>query len=585
MDIKKISINKLLEEDLYLRKSISLKKLLESNPSRNIIMRIYRKQKDSFYKQALINKENSNKKNNRYNNNFSKSQNIIDLNESIIQLFHKTYYLQNKAKKNFEQKKETNDIFEKRLNNMKKFEKEREKFEKKASNSAIKFNQSFDIFKDVIKKYKERDGILYKKDLFKKDVFKETPIVANDQDNINKFYVYNYNKYAKKTHLHDDIDEPKPKKKSKKNKKKNLKDNIDKHKQEKNSKINQKPNEIKNINFDNLTVTNFYKKLFFILQEKIYHMQDKEFNPEKFKYHLRNDEDEEKRNISEIPKLKKDIKVLNSLYNMIQNKKIKNLNNKLLEKYNTPNNSSRSIFKKKFLIQKPNEKIVDLSNEFPSSKKSTIREIKYPTKIFQIHNHRNINLFSAKSKEDTDNKNNTRKLFDTPSFSGTQKNFFKRNKYREEKSVMSQKTKTTFYSIKNKKDKIYPLTARSKIKNSIDFKNEEINQSKDAYEELKSVSLTNKDLVLDKVEQYLVSKGYNVERIKKSVKKEQLFNFFNRMRNLIDNYHCKPKVSELYSNIGQKLSDNTFMNLNEINQMDKEIYSAEFYYYLSLFKC
>ena len=30
---------------------------------------------------------------------------------------------------------------------------------------------------------------------------------------------------------------------------------------------------------------------------------------------------------------------------------------------------------------------------------------------------------------------------------------------------------------------------------------------------------------------------------------------------------------------------NTFMNLNEINQMDKEIYSAEFYYYVSLLKC
>ena len=69
MKIQKQSINKLLEEDLYIRKSLSLKRLLEANASRNMIMRIYRKQKDDFYKKASISKDNSNKKNNRYNNN------------------------------------------------------------------------------------------------------------------------------------------------------------------------------------------------------------------------------------------------------------------------------------------------------------------------------------------------------------------------------------------------------------------------------------------------------------------------------------------------------------------------------------
>ena len=569
MKIQKQSINKLLEEDLYIRKSLSLKRLLEANASRNMIMRIYRKQKDDFYKKAAISKDNSNKKNNRYNNNtnLSNSQNLKELNESIIQLFHKTYYLQNKAKKNFEQKKETNDLFSKRLNNMKKFEKEKEKMVIKPNNSDIKFNQSFDIFKDLLKKYKERDGILYKKDLFKKDVFQETPVVSNDQDNIKKFYIYNYNKYVKKSNLNNDNNKSKQKIKKKSKKK------------------TKNQNEIKKINFDNLTLTNFYKKLFFISQEKIYHMQDKEFNPDKYKFHLKNEENKEINNKKEIPKLKKDIKNLNSLYNSMQNLKLININKKLFENYNTPKNTSKNIFDKKIIINKPYEKMNISIN-------STKREINFPNKRSQINNLRNVKILSARSKEgyelfDTKNKNknNFKQVFESPSLSGTQKNFYNKNKYKEEKSVMSQKTKTTFYSIKNKKEKICPLTPRNEIKKTIDLNNEEISESKDAYEELKSVSIKNKNLLLEKIEQFLENKGYNVDRIKNAIKKEQLFNSFNKMRNLIDNYQCKPKVSELYSSIGQKLSENTFMNLNEINQMDKEIYSAEFYYYVSLLKC
>ena len=549
MKMQKQSINKLLEEDLYIRKSLSLKRLLEANASRNMIMRIYRKQKDDFYKKASISKDNSNKKNNRYNNNtnLSNSQNLKELNESIIQLFHKTYYLQNRAKKNFEQKKETNDLFSKRLNNMKKFEKEKEKMVIKPNNSDIKFNQSFDIFKDLLKKYKERDGILYKKDLFKKDVFQETPVVSNDQDNIKKFYIYNYNKYVKKSNLNNDNNKSKQKIKKKSKKK------------------TKNQNEIKKINFDNLTLTNFYKKLFFISQEKIYHMQDKEFNPDKYKFHLKNEENKEINNKKEIPKLKKDIKNLNSLYNSMQNLKLININKKLFENYNTPKNTSKNIFEKKFIINKPYEKMNDSTN-------SAKREINFPNKRSQINNLRNVKLLSARSKEGYE-------LFETKN------KFYNKNKYKEEKSVMSQKTKTTFYSIKNKKEKICPLTPRNEIKKTIDLNNEEISESKDAYEELKSVSIKNKNLLLEKIEQFLENKGYNVDRIKNAIKKEQLFNSFNKMRNLIDNYQCKPKVSELYSSIGQKLSENTFMNLNEINQMDKEIYSAEFYYYVSLLKC
>ena len=256
-----------------------------------------------------------------------------------------------------------------------------------------------------------------------------------------------------------------------------------------------------------------------------------------------------------------------------------------MKKINTPKNTSKNIFDKKIIINKPYEKMNDSTN-------SAKKEINFPNKRSQINNLRNVKLLSASSKEGYElfetknkNKNNFKQIFESPSLSGTQNYFYNKNKYKEEKSVMSQKTKTTFYSIKNKKEKICPLTPRNEIKKTIDLNNEEISESKDAYEELKSVSIKNKNLLLEKIEQFLENKGYNVDRIKNAIKKEQLFNSFNKMRNLIDNYQCKPKVSELYSSIGQKLSDNTFMNLNEINQMDKAIYSAEFYYYVSLLKC
>ena len=149
---------------------------------------------------------------------------------------------------------------------------------------------------------------------------------------------------------------------------------------------------------------------------------------------------------------------------------------------------------------------------------------------------------------------------------------------------MSQKTKTTFYNTKFKKDKIYPLTPRNEIKDLIDFNNEDLKDAKDAYEELKLLSAKNKDLILDKIEQYLESKGYNVEQIKNSISKNQIFNFLGKIKNIIMKYDCKSNVSELYSHMGKKLSENTFLNLKKIYKIDKEISSAENDFYLSLFK-
>ena len=575
MRIERPTIHKLLEEDLYVRKSLSLKKLLGLNTSRNIKMRIFRKQKDTDFKKVV--KENKKKEIDFSVYVGTKKQYLNDLNESIINLFHQTYHSQNKAKKNYEQKKIGNDLFIKRLNNMKKFEIEKAKLDIKSSNSGISFNQNLNLFNDLVNQYKVRDGVSYSKDIFKKDIYQETPILANDRDKIINYYICNYDKYLKKTNI-DNNEKSEIKKKNKnKSKKKN------KNKNKKKEKPEEKKKEI---NFNNLLVTNFYKKLFFISQKKIYDMKDKKFDPNKFQYNFKYEGDKEKKNPNEIPKLRKEINNLNSLFNSMQNIKVKNINNNLLEKYNTANKTNKKILKKKIFINKLKEKLADFSNEFPSTKRSAEIEKNNQNTKSQINILRNIKLLSPKSRKEPENKNknNEQNLSILSPLSRTQKNFSNINQNKDDKSVMSQKTKTTFYSNKNKKDVMPPLTPRYEISHLIDINNEEINESKDAYEELKLVTISNKKLIFDKIEQYFESKGYNVEKLKNSINKEDLYNYLDKIRNVVDNYHCKSKVNELYSNIGKKVSEKTFINLNEINQMDKDISLAEKHYFVTLLK-
>ena len=575
MRIERPTIHKLLEEDLYVRKSLSLKKLLGLNTSRNIKMRIFRKQKDTDFKKVV--KENKKKEIDFSVYVGTKKQYLNDLNESIINLFHQTYHSQNKAKKNYEQKKIGNDLFIKRLNNMKKIEIEKAKLDIKSSNSGISFNQNLNLFNDLVNQYKVRDGVSYSKDIFKKDIYQETPILANDRDKIINYYICNYDKYLKKTN----IDNNEKSEIKKKNKNKSKKKNKNKNKKE------EKPEEKKKeINFNNLLVTNFYKKLFFILKKKIYDMKDKEFDPNKFQCNFKYEGDKEKKNPNEIPKLRKEINNLNSLFNSMQNIKVKNINNNLLEKYNTANKTNKKILKKKIFINKLKEKLADFSNEFPSTKRSAEIEKNNQNTKSQINILRNIKLLSPKSRKEPENKNknNEQNLSILSPLSRTKKNFSNINQNKDDKSVMSQKTKTTFYSNKNKKDVMPPLTPRYEISHFIDINNEEINESKDAYEELKLVTISNKKLIFDKIEQYFESKGYNVEKLKNSINKEDLYNYLDKIRNVVDNYHCKSKVNELYSNIGKKVSEKTFINLNEINQMDKDISLAEKHYFVTLLK-
>ena len=51
--------------------------------------------------------------------------------------------------------------------------------------------------------------------------------------------------------------------------------------------------------------------------------------------------------------------------------------------------------------------------------------------------------------------------------------------------------------------------------------------------------MQNKNIILNKIDQYLESKGYNVDHIKNSLKKEELYNFFDKIKNIAIKYKCK----------------------------------------------
>ena len=87
---QKLSIRKLLEEDLYKKKALHLKKLLGLDRSRNIKMKVFEKQNNSIYKQD-IDKQNYTTENN-LSVNINKNEMLNELNKSIIKLFNKKYY-------------------------------------------------------------------------------------------------------------------------------------------------------------------------------------------------------------------------------------------------------------------------------------------------------------------------------------------------------------------------------------------------------------------------------------------------------------------------------------------------------------
>ena len=79
------------------------------------------------------------------------------------------------------------------------------------------------------------------------------------------------------------------------------------------------------------------------------------------------------------------------------------------------------------------------------------------------------------------------------------------------------------------------------------------------------------------------SKGFDVYKINKEIKKREFLQFFHNVKNKIDDYNCKKKLSELNYKTGRETSDETNKNLKKISDLDFEISKAEKQYYLSFY--
>jgi len=567
---KKSNIHKILHDHFYSKESGSLEKLLHVPSSRNFKLKTYNEYKDFNFSLSLKNIKN--KKTQKDSTlNFDNNPNILELNESIIGLFHKTTYLKNKAKEKFEENKELNDFFYKRFKKFRELEKEKEKKNLTKKNNSAHINpQSFRVFDDLVNKYKERDGILYTKDMFdNKDLYKETPIVANDADKMRYFYLYNYDEYAQKTNL-------------------NYRD-LFKGKSIK--KIDRK----ETIKFDKLTITKFYNKLLTTTKKKIYEIENKEPpSINKFKYRYKYLGNKDIRTMREIPKLKEEIKKLKSLYNTMLNMKNKsksksNLN--IIDNFKIPNNTCKNFYKK-ISLNNNNESKIEAPKELLSTKKSTEREgLNLARKSLININNKNSILSPVSrriiiSKRYSNNNRNINKIKNKlyfPSYSTTQRDkFINIKKLKEDRSIISQKTKTTFYSVNNKEnsDLFSP-----KNKTGLNFyANNEINDTEKTYENVKKMTLNNKELILKNTENYVESKGYNPDKVKKGIKVRELYNFLNNIKHVINDYNCKQKINSLNLTSGKKTSDKMNSILNKISDLDKEISESENQYYLSLLK-
>ena len=561
-DVKHKNIRKILKNQMYIKESYSLEKLLRLRTPKSSYLKMYIKNENYKYIPNPKKEKNKNKLNESLNK-IKQKKDIIKLNQSVIKLFNKTNYLHKKAKELYEENKDFNDIFYKKFKTMRKLEKEKIDRALLKRNYSANINiENIGIFdNNLINKYKQKLGKEFINEFrMDKDIYQVTPIVSKNSDDMKFFYIYNYDKYVEKTNRNYPV--------ILSGKLKNIISNDDK------------------IKYDNLIITQFYKKLYSIAQKNIYKLQNK--NSQKFNFDYKYLGNKDIKISQEIPKLKKDIKTINSLFGIMKNRRTtstKKLN--IFEDYKTPNNTGRNFFKK-IIIKKQDESSNNTTNRIYSTKRSIKKETETETEKINITNNKikPLSPFPKKIMEKNERKINKKSLLDNLTFSKTQKDkFFNLNQYKEEKSIMSTKTKTTFYNSKyNKEENNILLSPKNHLRKSFSDINKDIKESSTAYEELKSMSTINQESILNNIENYLTNNGYNVNRIKNAIKKTDIYNFFDGLKNVVDNYQCKQKMNNLYTMIGKKIPDNLKINLNDITQLDKDIYKSGNNYYISLLK-
>ena len=572
---KKIDINSILKKDIFSNNIFQLDKALNSTTNLNSNLKLYvpniiTKQFSKSIQQLRKRIKSSELK-------IIEKSKLRLLNESIISIFHNVDDSFDKSMQIFGQSKKENNLFLKKFKNL---QKNREKISRRKNNSAIIKPVDFRILDDLVKKYKMKNILITNKMFKNKDIYRSTPILLKNKRDMEFFYLFNHDKYFKNTNQNC----------------------LNSSSLGDCAKI--KSTNEKNINYEKLKAYKFFKKIILLSKKRLKELEKngiKEHNEESINSNNEYSNNDINLNYNsiiqkekeEINKIIKNINLLNKSKNNEDSQKDKYIN-KFLKKYNNNNDISLSLDSFSTYSKRTN---IPIKNSFYFIN----------NKINSSQSDKNKKLKKAMTPRNPIK--NKSKLYERPnsppspfiSIKKLKNEFFKKSKTLypkkyQKKSNISPNTKSTFYSNKNKSIIInnknnnvtnfeIMKTLKKKNINKFDKLIENLKNTENVYELIKKMTFENKEKALKKIEEYYsAKKEYNLEKIKKNIKQKDLYNFLDRIKTIINKYNSKKKIESLNLSIHKIMPEKIKDDLEEISNLDRNIQSAEYMYYLILLK-
>ena len=301
---RKINIKNFIKKEIFSNHFYELDKAINSKIILKSPLKIYYpedKQKNPLIKinkraKSTLHEKESNSK-------------LFSLNKSILNIFKKMDKSKNASMKIYHNKKIENNLF---LNKFKKLQKFRESKKQSKANSAIISSPKFSYFDDLIKKYKMDNNITIGSEMFKnKDLYKSNPIVLKDKKDMEFYYLFNHDKYYKKTNPNC----------QKISFIENKNDMDIKNKNEKENKIIKNKKEI---NYNKLKEVLFFKKLILASNKRIKELKKYNEEEDENNFDYNNNSIIQEKKLDESIHIEKDKQEINELINSLKQLEIDN---------------------------------------------------------------------------------------------------------------------------------------------------------------------------------------------------------------------------------------------------------------------
>ena len=161
----------------------------------------------------------------------------------------------------------------------------------------------------------------------------------------------------------------------------------------------------------------------------------------------------------------------------------------------------------------------------------------------------------------------------------------------KEYSILNPITKSTFYSVDKKSGEKNIISDKTNLMNNYcifdknHFNNEiNIKDTESIYDSILKMSRNNKININKNIEEYYKSKNCNIEEIQNAINAKELFSFYRRLKQKIDDYDWDYKIKSLYDLSEKNMPKKIAKSLYEIKYLDKKILSSDGKYYLSFQK-